>query len=109
MIAFEQNIGKADGFGKFATGGRNGQVLLVTNLNNTGEGSLRWALTQAFPRIIIPVVSGYINLTTNINLDSTHGDFTYLGFLAPGPGLVVRHGAIRITGVTLYSHLVTHL
>ena len=37
----------AEGFGKYASGGRGGKVVEVTNLNDTGEGSLRWALTEA--------------------------------------------------------------
>ena len=36
----------AEGFGKNATGGRNGVVVKVTNTNDDGEGSFRWALKQ---------------------------------------------------------------
>lgn len=40
----------AEGFGKYASGGRGGEVVEVTNLlddpANPPEGSLRWALKQ---------------------------------------------------------------
>ena len=37
----------AEGFGKYASGGRGGKVVEVTTLADSGEGSLRWALTEA--------------------------------------------------------------
>ncbi|WP_298899301.1 T9SS type A sorting domain-containing protein [uncultured Psychroserpens sp.] len=84
----------AEGFGKYASGGRGGAVIKVTNLNNTGPGSLRNALLASGPRTIVFEVGGTINLTSNIYV--TNGNFTLAGQTAPGDGILIRGGMVEI-------------
>ena len=84
----------AEGFGKHATGGRGGVVIKVTNLNNTGPGSLRNALMASGTRTIVFEVGGTINLTSNIYV--TNGNFTLAGQTAPGDGILIRGGMVEI-------------
>src|SRR4026207_2055426 len=58
----------AEGYGKYATGGRGGKVLIVTNLNDDGEGSFRKAATADGPRIIVFAVSGTIHLNSSVSI-----------------------------------------
>jgi autotransporter-associated beta strand protein len=73
----------AQGFGGEATGGRTGSIYVVTNLNDTGAGSFRDAVS-ASNRIIVFDVSGYINLATAVSCSS---NLTILGQTAPGEGV----------------------
>ena len=75
----------AEGFGAYATGGRGGSVLYVTNLNADGPGSLQWAIDQPGARYILFKVSGVID--TQIHL--TNGDVTIAGQTSPG-GITIR-------------------
>jgi VCBS repeat-containing protein len=75
----------AEGFGAYATGGRGGSVVYVTNLNANGPGSLQWAIDQPGARYILFKVSGLIN--TQIHL--TNGDVTIAGQTSPG-GITIR-------------------
>jgi hypothetical protein len=75
----------AEGFGSFATGGRDGTVIYVTNLNASGPGSLQWAIDQPGAKYILFKVSGVIN--TQIHL--TNGDVTIAGQTSPG-GITIR-------------------
>ena len=80
----------AQGFGKNATGARNGTVYHVTNLNDSGAGSFRDAVS-ASNRFVVFDVGGYIQLQTAVSAKS---NLTIAGQTAPGEGIGFRGGEI---------------
>ena len=86
----------AEGYGRYAFGGRGGQVVHVTSLEDDGtEGTLRWALeTVTGPRTVVFDVSGVIALTKPITVNESY--VTIAGQTAPGDGIMVRGGYLYL-------------
>ncbi len=92
----------AEGFGKYASGGRGGQVVYVTNLaddpDGTIEGTLRWAMKQ-YPNEPITVcfaVSGEIRLVKDLRINRKN--YTIAGQTAPGMGIIITHNKVNCGG-----------
>jgi hypothetical protein len=84
----------AEGFGAKSVGGRGGRVIEVTNLDDSGAGSLRTAVKATGSRIIVFRIGGTITLSKNLLIRSPF--ITIAGQTAPGDGVQIRGGGIKI-------------
>jgi hypothetical protein len=91
----------AEGFGRLATGGRGGQVVEVTNLNDAGPGSFREAFNQypGEPITIVFRVGGLIELQSA--LKPTRSNVTIAGQTAPGDGICLKNYSLKLHGANI--------
>ena len=86
----------AQGWGRFSTGGRAGTVYHVTNLNDSGTGSLRDAVSQP-NRIVVFDVAGVINISSRIVFKN---NLYVAGQTAPGEGITVYGDGVSFSGAS---------
>ena len=84
----------AEGHGRYVTGGRSGKIVHVTNLNDSGTGSFRDAVSSS-NRIVVFDVGGIIELKSDLTIK---GNVTILGQTAPAPGITLRYYTVRPNG-----------
>lgn len=91
----------AEGFGRFAAGGRGGTVYHVTNLNDTGAGSFRDAVSQT-GRTVVFDVSGVIKIKEKI---AAAPGITIAGQTAPGTGITVYGNGVSFGGNSIIRYI----
>ncbi|MBN1697135.1 MAG: hypothetical protein JW881_06455 [Spirochaetales bacterium] len=82
----------AEGFGRFSAGGRGGSVYHVTNLNDSGSGSFRDAVSRS-GRTVVFDVGGVINIGDRIVI---YRNITVAGQTAPGGGITIYGNGIAL-------------
>jgi hypothetical protein len=94
----------AEGFGAYAKGGRGDgsstpQIFIVSNLNDSGPGSLRACVEDNGPRFCIFRVAGTINLNSSLIVENPY--ITIAGQTAPGDGITLRNGTFQVKKPTM--------
>lgn len=84
----------AEGGGMYSFGGRGGRVYVVTNLNDSGPGSLREACEAGGPRIVVFNVAGIIKLDDRIRIRAPY--ITIAGNTAPGDGVCIAGNTVEL-------------
>ncbi len=97
----------AEGFGANTPGGRGGAVIQVTNLNDSGPGSLRAACEASGPRIVVFRVSGTINLQSTIKVTSPY--LTIAGQSAPGDGICLKSSGTTTMALKTHDIILRYL
>ena len=86
----------AEGYGRYVTGGRGGEVRHVTTLLDDGKtsttGTLRWAVSGSAKKTVVFDVSGIIELTKDLTIGQ---NTTIAGQTAPAPGITIRYYTVR--------------
>jgi hypothetical protein len=94
----------AEGFGVITPAGRGGKIIKVTNLNDSGAGSLRAAVAASGARIVVFEVSGRIDLGSTLAISNPF--ITIAGQTAPSPGIQVTG---RMLMINTHDVLIQHL
>lgn len=92
----------AEGHGRYTTGGRGGKIIHVTNLNDSGTGSLRAAVNGTGKKIIVFDVAGVIALKSDLKIGE---NTTILGQTAPAPGITIRYYTVRPQSNSIYRFI----
>ena len=95
--------GGYEGFGRNTTGGAGKIVYRVTNLDDSGTGSLRDALSQG-DRCVVFDVGGTISLASDLLVKGAN--VTIDGFSAPSPGITLRNRTLVMQGASGASNVV---
>jgi len=91
----------AEGAGALAVGGRGGDVCKVTNLNDSGPGSLRACVERSGPRTVVFEVGGTIELQTHLRFRDPF--ITVAGQTAPGGGIQLKSAADNPRGLIVIN------
>jgi pectate lyase len=92
---------EAQGGGAGATGGRGGQVIEVTNLQDSGEGSLRACIEAKGPRTCVFRVGGVIHV--GVGMRAYNDNLTIAGQTAPGGGITLDGSHTSQQAVLFFS------
>ena len=85
----------AEGHGRYVTGGRGGKIVHVTNLNDSGNGSFRQAVSGSDKKIVVFDVGGVIALNSDVSIGA---NTTIMGQTAPSPGITLRYYTVSPGG-----------